>query len=108
MTDNTCGALLEDMYAVCRIHRLALQETSQQHGNLLAKILQCLKEMQAKQGPDALKGHTHVQQGVAFGNNGGIQTCTVKLDFPRFDGKNPNGWLFKVKQYFAHHRVPDL
>ncbi|KAJ8634312.1 hypothetical protein MRB53_027648 [Persea americana] len=36
--------------------------------------------------------------GPFFGSNGGIHTHTMKLEFPRFDGKNPNGWLFKAMQ----------
>ena len=26
-----------------------------------------------------------------------------KLDVPRFDGTNPNGWIFKINQFFDYH-----
>ncbi|KAJ8644301.1 hypothetical protein MRB53_006049 [Persea americana] len=32
---------------------------------------------------------------------------TMKLEFPHFDGTSPNSWLFKAKQYFNYHQVPE-
>ena len=29
-----------------------------------------------------------------------------KLDFPRFDGTNPPGWIFKANQFFDFHQTP--
>jgi hypothetical protein len=31
----------------------------------------------------------------------------VKLDFPRFDGKNVLNWIFKAEQFFDYHNTPD-
>lgn len=29
----------------------------------------------------------------------------VKIDFPRFDGSDPEGWLYLVEEYFSFHGV---
>lgn len=41
------------------------------------------------------------------GNSGGaIQTPTVQLDVPRFDGNESSGWVYHAEQFFAYHRTP--
>ena len=30
-----------------------------------------------------------------------------KLEVPRFDGSDPNGWLFRVEAFFDYHGTPD-
>lgn len=32
---------------------------------------------------------------------------TIKLDIPRFDGKDPLSWIFKINQFFEFHRTPE-
>ncbi|XP_042946164.1 uncharacterized protein LOC122279545 [Carya illinoinensis] len=36
---------------------------------------------------------------------GDIQPRSVRIDFPTFDGDDPQGWLYKVKQFFAFHNT---
>ena len=31
-----------------------------------------------------------------------------KLDFPRFNGDDPNGWIYRAKQYFSLHNTLDV
>jgi len=31
----------------------------------------------------------------------------MKLEVPRFDGTDPEGWIFKVTQFFEYHSTPD-
>jgi hypothetical protein len=31
----------------------------------------------------------------------------LKLDVPRFDGQNAQGWIFKISQFFTYHNTPD-
>lgn len=84
--------------------QVKLKETSEHHGMLLTEIIQCLGNLLHVESPS---GYSHNSEtGYSFGNNGGIVTLTMKLDFPRFDGKNPTGWQFKAKQYFSYHNVP--
>lgn len=30
----------------------------------------------------------------------------VKLDFPRFSGKDPTSWVYKANQYFGYYQTP--
>jgi hypothetical protein len=34
-------------------------------------------------------------------------TPRLKLDVPRFDGQNANGWIFKISQFFTYHNTPE-
>ena len=31
----------------------------------------------------------------------------LKLEVPRFDGSDPEGWIFKITQFFEYHATPD-
>ena len=33
----------------------------------------------------------------------GIQTKAISLEFPRFNGDNPNGWIYHANQFFNYH-----
>jgi hypothetical protein len=35
-----------------------------------------------------------------------IQTRTLRLDFPHFDGDNPSSWFYKVNQFFDYYQTP--
>ena len=35
-----------------------------------------------------------------------IITRSVKIDFPKFDGSNPSGWINKANKFFYYHRTP--
>ncbi|KAF5475690.1 hypothetical protein F2P56_007468 [Juglans regia] len=39
--------------------------------------------------------------------NSGMQFRSIKLDFPRFHGDDPSGWIYKANHYFALHPMPD-
>jgi len=32
---------------------------------------------------------------------------SIKLELPRFDGSDPLGWIFKIKQFFEFHNIPE-
>jgi hypothetical protein len=36
---------------------------------------------------------------------GGIQTRAIRLDFPKFSGEEPNGWIYHANQYFTYHQT---
>lgn len=42
---------------------------------------------------------------------GGVHLRSVKLDFPKFDGNDPSGWLYRANQFFnynqtlPHHKI---
>lgn len=35
----------------------------------------------------------------------GIQVRSIKVEFPRFDGDNVPGWLFKANQFFGYNQT---
>ncbi|KAG2683217.1 hypothetical protein I3760_10G022200 [Carya illinoinensis] len=39
-----------------------------------------------------------------FEDTSGIQTKTICLEFPTFDGANPNEWLYQANQFFKYHQ----
>jgi uncharacterized lipoprotein YmbA len=39
---------------------------------------------------------------VPFAERWGIQARTLKLDFPRFDGTEPNDWVIKAEWFFSY------
>ncbi|KAA8529666.1 hypothetical protein F0562_034234 [Nyssa sinensis] len=39
-----------------------------------------------------------------FEDAGGIQTKAIRLEFPKFNGEDPNGWLYRANQFFNYHQ----
>lgn len=41
------------------------------------------------------------------GNNlsGGIQSRTIRLEFPHFEGSDHAGWVYRVEQFFSYHQT---
>lgn len=33
-------------------------------------------------------------------------TKRIKLEFPRFSGKNLSAWVYRANQYFLYHQIP--
>ena len=40
--------------------------------------------------------------GYNGGPNGGVQARFSRLDFPRFNGEDPTGWIYKADQFFRY------
>lgn len=40
------------------------------------------------------------------GNGGSIQTCTAHLEFPKFNGTDPSGWIYKAQKFFLYYQTP--
>jgi hypothetical protein len=38
---------------------------------------------------------------------GGINPRSVNLDFPKFDGTDPNNWVLKAQQFFAYGQIAE-
>ncbi|MCI34764.1 hypothetical protein A2U01_0055985, partial [Trifolium medium] len=59
---------------------------------------------------DALMQKKTTTESYHGGLNSGrssFQVRSVKLDFPRFDGKEVLNWIFKAEQFFEYHNTPD-
>lgn len=35
----------------------------------------------------------------------GIQSRTIRLEFPRFDGSDPSGQIYRAEQFFSYHQT---
>jgi len=35
-----------------------------------------------------------------------LEQHKVKLNFPQFNGEDPNGWLYRAEQYFEYMGIP--
>lgn len=36
-----------------------------------------------------------------------FHTRTLRLDFPLFDGEDPEGWCYRASQFFEYYVIPD-
>ena len=55
--------------------------------------------------------HANNQAPLAFVNSAAMATANttyrLKLEVPRFNGTDPEGWIFKVTQFFEYHATPE-
>lgn len=40
-------------------------------------------------------------------DNGQKATLSIRLDLPKFQGSDPEGWIFQADEYFSFHGVTD-
>lgn len=76
------------------------QQTLQENQQSFQTELNQLRRWISPLGLQALGFETQTQ-GAAFGST------SVKLEIPRFDGKEALRWIFKIKQFFHSHRTPE-
>ena len=55
---------------------------------------------------DHLRLRDEHQNQTSVSNTNGHRN-TVKLDIPRFDGRDPMGWIFKMNQLFQYQHTPE-
>lgn len=60
---------------------------------------------QGKQKEGTLYGSTSHMGNPLFEEHGGIQTWAISLDFPKFDGEEPNGCIYRANQFFIDHQT---
>ncbi|MCI06411.1 hypothetical protein A2U01_0027470, partial [Trifolium medium] len=95
-----------------------LEEANQTRFDRMETI-QKTNEAQFNQLNSALAQLLHRLQATPSSHHGGsnsgkethrnpFQVRTVKLDFPRFDGKNVMDWIFKAEQFFEYYDTPDI
>ncbi|KAL4179995.1 hypothetical protein AMTRI_Chr13g122980 [Amborella trichopoda] len=87
-----------------------LKDTSIQHGQLMSN----LQETTARQNQHlndlyhkiiAMDMNNKREESHHTTSNNYIQTQTIRLDFPRFDGSNPAGWIYMAEQLFSYHQT---
>lgn len=72
---------------------------------VVASNVEALVQMKTKHDSDDPEGSNRQVNNPLFEDNGGIQTRAVRLDFPKFDGKDPNGWVYRANQFFNYHQT---
>jgi hypothetical protein len=61
--------------------------------------------MGGRMGQNSYTGAHSFQEGASF--NDGIHTRSMKFDFPKFEGEEPETWCIRATQFFDHHGTPD-
>ncbi|CAJ2635781.1 unnamed protein product [Trifolium pratense] len=90
---------MEELYQAEIFERLARSEA--ENGAKFDKIFAAL-DILIDQTPSK---HHH---GAGLNNNRPpFQVRNVKLEFPRFDGKNVHEWIFRAEQFFEYYDTPD-
>jgi len=56
-------------------------------------------------GQSFFEGEPSGQEGNHSGD--GLQTRSMKFDFPRFDGEDPETWSCRAGQFFDYYWTPD-
>ena len=98
------------------------QDQSQQNMNTLQQIVQglaqklevvathveALVQVKSAQNNGDPGGSSQQITNPLYEDNAGIQTRAVRLDFPKFNGDNPNGWIYRANQFFSYHQTNPL
>lgn len=80
---------------IARVTEIALW----QDGAISAIVNQLLQLSTGKNNPSS--SHS------SDGSNQLATTRAVKLEFPKFVGNDPKGWIFQEEEYFLFHRISD-
>uniref|UniRef100_A0A6N2JVX6 Chromo domain-containing protein n=1 Tax=Salix viminalis TaxID=40686 RepID=A0A6N2JVX6_SALVM len=97
--------------SVASLH--ATQETQNQHQSITTSMMiathvvanmETLIHVQQKSREDSTTSSTS-HGNPLFGEHGGIQTRTIRLEFPKFNGEDPNGWIYGAQQFFTYHQT---
>lgn len=103
---------------------LRFMERSEKQWQEMAKVLSALhlkydqlsKEVQRLQA-NSSDGHSvaahilspcppHYEQNPPPHQEQPILSCTLRLEFPRYDGGEPSSWLYRAEQFFDYHQTP--
>ena len=62
--------------------------------DVVASHVEGMVQEKAAKNVGAPEGSSRQITNPLYEENAGIQTRAVRLDFPRFNGDNPNGWIY--------------
>lgn len=107
MADGTHLNILTEVVASMRAQQETqqkyLEELVSQVSNLSVKI-QTLIEAKELEPEGRPPGHGNYNNNI--GNEyGGLNMRLVKLEFPRFEGADPAGWIYRANQFFNYHNT---
>ena len=89
---------IQEIHKITSIHTRTLNEMSQQ----LATILQKLSTID---NAEPNSKNSHIPKAHNCHNLVSSLSRPVKLDFPRFYGKEPTSWVYKANQYFKYYTI---
>lgn len=72
---------------------------------VVASNVETLVQMKTKHNSGDPEGSKRQMTNPLFEDNGGIQTRAVRLDFPKFNGEDPNEWVYRADQFFNYHQT---
>ena len=75
--------------------------------NIDARFSTLMAELQQQRGQDA---SSSMQNRAEYEGSRGQNTMNLKplrIDVPRFEGGDPQGWIFKIQQYFDFHNASE-
>lgn len=53
----------------------------------------------------AHEGSSHLPHAISFAANNHSLPSSLKLQFPKFSGEDPMGWIYKAEQYFEYQNI---
>lgn len=109
MAEGTRFKELEKMVVGLRQHQEQQGKSLEDHQGTL-EVLSSKIDVLLDAVNGGIMGHQHDggrQEQVNHEQMRGMQFRSIKLDFPRFDGNNPTGWIYKMNHYFALYPMPE-
>ena len=93
-------------------HESSLEQIHSSQGQLHATLQYVLSELQAlRVTRNSSTSHTtevnsFSSPGGASNSNSDTSNQQLKLNFPTFDGQDPQAWVYKAKQFFSFKNIP--
>ena len=86
---------------------LLMEKVLQQLNNLATSYDSLVQDNHKRNSGEGTSRNTRIHANPLFEGHGGIQARSLRLDFPHFDGGNPNEWILKAQQFFTYFETPD-
>jgi hypothetical protein len=88
-------------------HDMLIEGVLQQLNNLAStydSLVQITTKITSNEGTS---NNVKANVNPLFNGHGGIQARSLRLDFSRFDGGDPNEWILKAQQFFNYVETPE-
>ena len=113
MADSEVLAAVKALQTQFEGQTIAIHQTLQQYMSTMDSRLEDLRSQ--IQGSSSVlaasSGSAHRSSLVAEGHSGHTDLSSVlrsmKMEVPKFDGSDPNGWVFRIEEFFDFHETPE-
>ena len=103
---NTRYSQLSDTIFGVKLQQDQYQKSMEIITQQLAQLSEAVKEILAVLPTKPLDNNNRVESSVSNGGKIPIPK-QVRLEFPKFDGEDPTGWIYKANQYFKYYEIPN-